>query len=42
MENYDKNKRSSFLIIGMWINYIDGQCHKSYLKMILSGLKLNL
>ena len=40
MENYDKNKGSSFLIIGMWINYIYGQCHKIYLQMILSELNL--
>ena len=37
MKVYDKNKESSFPII-----YTDGQCHKSYMYMILSGLKIFL
>ena len=30
MKDYDKNKESSFLNIGMEMIYMDGQCHKSF------------
>ena len=41
MQIYGKNKKL-YLSIWMQIIYTDGQCHKSCLQMVLSGLKIHL
>lgn len=40
--NITGRKNQYSLSIGMWIIYTDGQCHRSFPKMILSGLKIYL
>ena len=42
MENYDKNKESSYLQYWGVNNYMDGQCLKSFQWIILSGRKILL
>ena len=42
MKNYEKIKDHDISNIGMWIEYMDRQCHKNYLKMSLNGLKMFL
>ena len=36
MKDYDKTEESSF---GMWIIFMDGPCCRSYLYLVLTGLK---
>ena len=40
MEDYDKNEELSYVSIGMWMIYTDGQCHKSCPRMVLSGSRI--
>ena len=40
--NCDKRKNHYILDNMTWIIYMDGQCHKIFLYMVLSGLKKHL
>ena len=42
VEYYAKNKDSLYLKFLTYITYMDGECRKSCLEMVLSGLEINL
>ena len=42
MEYYDKNKESWYISIGVWIIFMNIQCHKSHQYSFLNGLEINL
>ena len=42
IKDYDKNKESSYILYWDELSYMDGQCHKSFQQIILSGSKMLL